>query len=432
MVISDSDSVTASAVLTPPLAEPKARDLCTDCGISRSQDPRRCGRACQFIEPNYTRLERDIHGRERNPASGDELHFGHYLAMYRARLEPRLAESQWTGITTRLGERLLETGAVDAVLATASYPDDPWRPRPVIVTEPAGMAQCRGMKMGFSPLLALLDQAAEFNFKRIAVIGIPCQVYALRALEHELGLERLWVIGTPCSDNTSTEHFHTFLDLLTDRPEQVKWLEFMPDYHVEMHFTDDSQQRIPFIQLPIADLPDDFFPLTCRSCVDYTNALADITVGYLGGSGAQWVIVRNHQGQELLELLGNEIRLEQPESRGNRKNAVAGYRDTVAQSVDGLPVRRAPKWVRPLIGFMMTHFGPKGLELARTRVEMKAVEAVLCLRRFRPERLKWMVPKHVLQLAARYNVTAEADPEMQLHETTTKVSQPASPYSEKT
>ncbi len=411
MFESATENRTEHAVFTPVLREPRPRDLCTDCGISRSSDPRRCGRACQFIEPQYARLERDIHGRARDPNQPDELLFGHFLAMYRARLVPSLPGAQWTGITSRLGARLLETGAVDAVLATASDPQDRWRPQPVLVTQAEDMARCRGMKMGFSPLLALLDEVIARGIKRVAVIGIPCQVYALRALEHELGLERLWVIGTPCSDNTTTAHFHRFLGLLTDRPEQVTWLEFLPDYHVEMRFTDQTRQRIHFLSLPIADLPADFFPLTCRSCVDYTNALADITVGYLGGSGEQWLIVRNHQGQELLDLLGDEVELKTPTSSGHRESAVAGYRDSVARSVDGLPQRRAPKWVRPLIAFMMTHFGPKGLELARTRVEMKAVEAMLCLRRFRPERMQWMLPPHVLSLASRYDVTATPKPE---------------------
>ena len=82
------------------------------------------------------------------------------------------------------------------------------------------MAQCRGMRMGYAPLLALLEPARARGFKRLAVIGIPCQVYALRALEQELGFERLYVIGTPCSDNTTTERFHEFLALLADRPRQ--------------------------------------------------------------------------------------------------------------------------------------------------------------------------------------------------------------------
>ena len=33
------------------------RELCTDCGISRSSDPKRCGHACQFIKPEYEALE---------------------------------------------------------------------------------------------------------------------------------------------------------------------------------------------------------------------------------------------------------------------------------------------------------------------------------------------------------------------------------------
>ena len=101
----------------------------------------------------------------------------------------------------------------------APDPQDSWRPVPVIVTKPEGMAFCRGMRMGYAPLLALLEPARERGFKRIALIGIPCQVYALRALEAELGFERLYVIGTPCSDNTTTERFHEFLALLAEDPK---------------------------------------------------------------------------------------------------------------------------------------------------------------------------------------------------------------------
>ena len=64
------------------------------------------------------------------------------------------------------------------------------------------------------PPLALLEPARAAGFRRLAVIGIPCQVYALRALEAELGFDKLYVIGTPCSDNTTTARFHEFLGLL--------------------------------------------------------------------------------------------------------------------------------------------------------------------------------------------------------------------------
>ena len=140
------------------------------------------------------------------------------------------------------------------MLTMAPDPADRWRPVPVLVTDPAGMAHCRGMRMGYAPLLALLEPARQKGFKRLAVIGIPCQVYALRALEQELGFERLYVIGTPCSDNTTTERFHQFLALLADDPDTITYLEFRADYHVELRFRDGRKKEIPFLQLPISKI----------------------------------------------------------------------------------------------------------------------------------------------------------------------------------
>jgi len=383
-------------------AEP--RTLCTDCGISRSSEPKRCGRACQFIKPDYPGLETQVHGRARDAARADEIFFGPYRAIYRARLKTPLEGAQWTGIVTRLGERLLESGEVEAVLTMAPAADDRWRPVPVLVRHAADMAQCRGMRMGYAPLLALLDQARAEKISRLAVIGIPCQVYALRALEKELGFERLTVIGTPCSDNTTTANFHAFLKLLSDDPDSITYLEFRADYHVELRFADGGKREIPFLQLPLSDLPRDFFPMTCRTCVDYTNVLADITIGYMGGQGEQWVLARNARGEALLKLLGDEIVLEAPGSAGKRHGAVAGFMANTERAAGGLPLRKMPNWLRPVVGWLMPRVGPRGLEFARARVEMKAVETIIHLRREHGARMKNMVPGHVWDLVRAYGI----------------------------
>jgi coenzyme F420 hydrogenase subunit beta len=399
----------ASTVWAPMVGSATPRDLCTDCGISRSSDPKQCGHACQFIKPNYRALEARVHGRTRDIQRPDELFFGPFRRMVRASLLHPRDGAQWTGIATRLGERLLETGAVDAVLTVAPDPDDKWKPVPVLVTSAAGMAQCRGMRMGYAPLLALLEPAKARGFRRIAVIGIPCQVYALRSLEAKLGFERLYVVGTPCSDNTTTANFHTFLDLLSDDPNAITYLEFRPDYHVELRFSDGRVKEIPFLQLPISKLPPDFFPITCRTCVDYTNVLADITVGYMGGQGEQWLLVRNERGEELLNLLGAEIRTATPGTAGSRTAPVNGFRKNVERAAGGLPLRSMPNWLRPIVGWLMPKIGPRGLEFARARVEMKAVETVLHLRRHYPKRMKNIVPAHVWTLVRPYGIEPKND-----------------------
>jgi coenzyme F420 hydrogenase subunit beta len=394
--------------MTPPAPAP-FRSLCTDCGVSRSSDPGRCGRVCQFIAPDYGRLETTVHGRTRDPSRPDELHFGPFQKMLRASLVPPSEGAQWTGITTRIGQRLLETGAVEAVLTMAPDPQDRWRPMPVIVTKPEGMAGCRGMRMGYAPLLALLEPARARGFKRIAVIGIPCQVYALRSLQEELGFEKLYVIGTPCSDNTTTERFHDFLALLADDPDTITYLEFRADYHVEIRFSDGRHKRVPFLRLPISKLPSDFFPLTCRTCVDYTNVLADITVGYMGGEGEQWLVVRNDRGAELLGLIGPDLRTAAPGSAGKRQGPVKGFLDNTARAAGGLPLRSMPNWLRPIMGWLMPKVGPRGLEFARARVEMKAAETVLHLRRSLPRRMRYMVPPHVWALVGPYGLAPAPD-----------------------
>jgi coenzyme F420 hydrogenase subunit beta len=390
---------------TPPLAEPAPRALCTDCGLSRTTHAKACGRACQFLRPDYAALEARVHGRARDPARPDEVHFGPFRRMLRAGLTAPREGAQWTGIASRLGERLLETGAVTAVLAMAADPADRWKPVPVLVTDARDMAACRGMKMGFAPLLALLEPAAAAGHRRIAVIGIPCQVHALRAIEEELGLERLYVIGTPCSDNTTTEMFHRFLDLLDPDPASITYLEFRADFRVEIRHADGRVRTIPFLQLPISKLPDDFFPLTCRTCVDYTNVLADITVGYMGGTGAQWLLVRNTRGEELLGLIEPELAQSAPVSSGRRGGAVKGFLANTERAAGGLPLRRMPDFLRPLMGWLMPRIGPKGLEFARARVEMKAVESILFLRHKAPRRLRSMVPAHLWALVAPYGLS---------------------------
>ena len=115
----------------------------------------------------------------------------------------------------------------------------------MLVTEPAGMAQCRGMRMGYAPLLALLEPARAAATSASRSSASPARSMRCGRWSAELGFERLYVIGTPCSDNTTTERFHEFLALLADEPDTITYLEFRADYHVELRFTDGRARRFP-------------------------------------------------------------------------------------------------------------------------------------------------------------------------------------------
>ena len=56
------------------------------------------------------------------------------------------------------------------------------------------------------------------------------------------------------------------------------------------------------------------------------------------------------------------------------------------------------------MGWLMPRIGPRGLEFARARVEMKAAESVIHLQREEPRRAKHMLPDHVRQLVRPYGL----------------------------
>jgi coenzyme F420 hydrogenase subunit beta len=250
-------------------------------------------------------LEAKVHGRARDINRPDELHFGPFKRMVRAALNAPHQGCAMDRHRHAAGRDLAGDAArwtwcspSRRILRIAGSRFRSWSPGR---RHRQGARHAHGLCPAPRP-----DRAGESErgYKRVAVIGIPCQVYALRALEDELELDKLYVIGTPCSDNTTTERFHDFLALLSDQPDTITYLEFRADYQVELRFEDGRRKEIPFLKLPISKLPPDFFPLTCRTCVDYTNVLADITVGYMGGEGEQWLLVRNETGEELVSLLG--------------------------------------------------------------------------------------------------------------------------------
>lgn len=104
-------------------------------------------------------------------------------------------------------------------------------------------------------------------------------------------------------------------------------------------------------------------------------------------------------------LLGNEVVTSASGSAGKRAGAVKGFIKNVERAAGGLPLRKMPNWLRPIVGWLMPRVGPRGLEFARARADMKAAETIIQLRREMPEKIKNMVPPHVWQLVAPYGIT---------------------------
>ena len=81
----------------------------------------------------------------------------------------------------------------------------------------------------------------------------------------------------------------------------------------------------------------------------------------------------------------------------------------VELAAGGLPLQRMPNFLRGIFAWVMPRFGPRGLEFAKARIEMKAIESIIHLRSIAPHKIKNMIPDHVWKLAKRYGLEPQND-----------------------
>ncbi len=369
--------------------------LCSDCGLCDSYLRPRMAETCLFVRNRMEEQELRLHGRRRQP--GDEMRFGIFREQAILRMRRPVAGAQWTGMVTTLAARLLERREVEAVILTGTQPGTRFQPLPVLARTPAEVATCVGNKPSLSPNLSLLDPVRESGIRRLAVIGTGCQVQILRQAEAELGLERLDVIGIPCSDNVTYEDQQFFLKTISRSPGTVVHYEFMPDFSLWLRHEDGQRERVNFIDFPMDKLQG-IFPSACLSCFDYPNALADLTIGYMGAPlGWQWVLARTTRGAELLDLLRPDLESRPLSESGDRTRGMPRHIQMLAKHPT-----KPPKPVRMLIAFLQRQRGPKGLEFARAIIEMKLLRNYSYVRDKFPQMEAKIVPYHVYEATRPY------------------------------
>jgi len=374
--------------------------LCSDCGVCGGELRPTMARSCVFVDNQHEAIERRLHGRNRH--DGDELLFGIHSAIHIARMRQPNPNAQWSGIVTSLGALLLEQGIVDGVIVTKAAPGTRWAPLPFRPARPAEVRASAGNKPCLSPSLEIIDEVRAAGLKRIAFIGTGCQVHALRVLEAELGIDQLYVIGIPCTDNTAYPDLMRFLSVASKSPETVVHHEFMQDFRVHLRHEDGHVEKINFVDLDVSKLGGErgVFPAACLSCFDYQNGLSDLTIGYLGAplppdERWQWMLIRTERGQQLFELLRPHLELGQRSESGNRRVGVRAYVGMLRR-----PRPRPPAPIRKFVGWMQRTKGTKGLEFARGVIEMKLLRNLVYVRDAQARMEKRVVPGYVYRALA--------------------------------
>jgi coenzyme F420-reducing hydrogenase beta subunit len=375
-----------------------AKELCSECGLCDTYYIHYVKEACAFLNQQIAELEEEAHGQSRNLDNPDDLYFGVHQTMMAAQKKQPIEGAQWTGIVSTIACEMLTHGRVEGVVCVQNTPEDRFQPMPILARTPAEVLAARVNKPTLSPNLSVLEQVAQSGMKRLLVIGVGCQIQALRAVEKELGLEKLYVLGTPCVDNVTREGLQKFLETTSRSPETVVHYEFMQDFRVHFKHEDGSIEKVPFFGLNTKKLKDVFAP-SCLSCFDYVNSLADLVVGYMGAPfGWQWIVVRNDTGQEMLDLVANQLNTQPVSAKGDRAQAV---QQSIPAYEAGVTL---PMWAAQLMGVVIERIGPKGLEYARFSIDSHFTRNYLYVQRTHPEQLEAHVPEYAKRIVGQYKL----------------------------
>ncbi|WP_017293958.1 Coenzyme F420 hydrogenase/dehydrogenase, beta subunit C-terminal domain [Geminocystis herdmanii] len=375
-----------------------AKDLCSECGLCDTYYIHYVKEACAFINQQIAELEADAHGRSRDLNNEYDVYFGVHQEMMSAKKKQPIEGAQWTGIVSSIACEMLTQGLVEGVVCVQSDENDRFQPKPIIATTTEEILGARVNKPTLSPNLSILEQVERSGMKRLLVIGVGCQIQALRAVEKQLGLEKLYVLGTPCVDNVTRAGLQKFLDTTSKSPDTVVAYEFMQDFRVHFKHEDGSIEKVPFFGLKTNKLKDVFAP-SCMTCFDYVNSLADLVVGYMGAPfGWQWIVVRNDTGKEMLNLVEDQLNTQPVMSKGDRHQAV---QNSIPAYDKGVTL---PMWAAQLMGVVIEKIGPQGLEYARFSIDSHFTRNYLYVKRNYPEKLENHVPNYAKKIVSQYKL----------------------------
>eukprot|EP00980_Cylindrotheca_fusiformis_P001630 scaffold368_cov125-Cylindrotheca_fusiformis.AAC.8 len=415
-----------------------AKDHCSRCGLCETTYVSKVMDACAFLGDGMARIDRleeQVHGRRRrtndmvwsNQSSGiiadDEGRFGVLHEPIKLAQGVGMAnKAQWTGCVTGIAVSMLESNMVDAVVCIASSDNNNgWAsPQPIIAKTPGDVLRGRGVKPALAPSLKVLDEIQkDESIKKLLFCGVGCAVQAFRAIQSDLGLEEVFVLGTNCADNSPTpEAANDFIQKgIQIDGSKVLGYEFMQDFRVHVKTTD-SYVTKPYFTLP-GTIAEPSIATSCLACFDYTNGLADVVVGYMGAplkpkarmdESYQTLTIRNPRGARMVQAAIESSRLvvgKEALGEGNHEMlasaTVAG--DSIVMSMLGVPPKESgmPSLLGEVMAFVIQKFGPKGTNFARYSIDYHILRNYLhVLDEWGEDRTKESLPKYALDIVNYY------------------------------
>ena len=258
--------------LPVPLMAPESMP-CDTCSL--------CLDVCPGKDTATPRSEMRIFGRTR---TNDERWTGIYRqSLVLTSNNPRvLSGAAAGGAGTTLMLTALRSGLADAVIVVGRDPNRPWVPQAIITNSEDDVIRCGQTSYCLTPNLQLLRDP---RFKRIALIGVPCEIQAVRKMQNidpmpEVAAKVVLAVEIACASSTKragTEFLIT--EKLGVRLEDVAEMRYREGEYPGM-FTvktrDGGRHTLPFSEC--VDEFKRFKTHRCLACGDWWSGIADVSI----------------------------------------------------------------------------------------------------------------------------------------------------------
>jgi len=209
------------------------------------------------------------------------------------------------GVCTSLLVYLLEKGEIDGALVVSMDKEKPWKTTYVVATSKEEIVQSAQTKYQVTPLNVRLE---ALPLEKIAVVGLPCVIQGLRKIQEHSppGRKIKLLIGLFCWVNMEREATEFLLHKLKSNLHDVERIEYRSGDYLGGFKIQLKNGKVKFLEKECYNmLPFLFAAERCLYCTDFTNELADISMGdakfLKSKKGHTIVITRSEIGEKMLK-----------------------------------------------------------------------------------------------------------------------------------
>ena len=331
-----------------------AIEMCNCIGnLPRYADSDRCFRCgiCYLICPQTQNLNEDVRA---------EFGWSAPVGVHRDVVSARATDPGITdvaadgGVVTALLAYMLENKVIDGAIVAKRT--GLFKREPEVATTREGLIQAAGSGFAepsrlegigekYSTYMSVLPVVRMFGSKRtarLAVVGTPCQIMAVRKMQvlNIMPADTIrFTVGLFCMQCFAFENLmgKMFVKKYRIRPEDIRKLNVKEDFRLEM-------KSGVTIHVPFEEIEDIARP-ACLSCRDFAGDFADISAGGLGSpDGYTTAVIRTTLAERVFSEAVNHGYVQPAALSGTDKKVILSLIESTAEKKK---VRAAGRFRRP-------------------------------------------------------------------------------------